>query len=81
MSTQLNNTFTVAERNVHLLSGDDWAPWFEQNVNDALSSIFLSIYMISDHWRSPEVGKLDLVETLARAAMRGKVDPIVQTKF
>ncbi len=71
MSTQLNNTFTVADKNVHLLSGDDWAPWFEQNVNDALSSIFLSIYMISDHWRSPEVGKLDLVETLARAAMRG----------
>ena len=71
MITKKINTFAVAEKNVELLSGDDWAPWFEYQVDNALSSVFLSIYMISDHWRSPEVGNLDLVETLARAAMRG----------
>lgn len=71
MSTKKNNTFAVAEKNVELLSGDDWAPWFEYQVENALTSVYLSIYMISDHWRSPEVGNLDLVETLARAAMRG----------
>jgi phosphatidylserine/phosphatidylglycerophosphate/cardiolipin synthase-like enzyme len=71
MITKLNNKFNIAEKNIELLSGDDWAPWFEYQVDNALSSVFLSIYMISDHWRSPETGKLDLVETLARAAMRG----------
>ena len=68
---QTENGYTVAEKNIHLLSGDSWAPWFEKEVNRASSSIHLSIYMISDHWRSPEVGNLDLVETLANAGYRG----------
>ena len=71
MNTKKNNSFAIAEKNIELLSGDDWAPWFEYQVDNALTSVYLSIYMISDHWRSLEVGKLDLVETLARAAMRG----------
>jgi phosphatidylserine/phosphatidylglycerophosphate/cardiolipin synthase-like enzyme len=33
--------------------------------------VHLSIYLLSDHWRSPEVGNLDLVNTLAQAAVRG----------
>ncbi len=68
---QTENGYTVAEKNIHLLSGDTWAPWFEKEVNRASSSIHLSIYMISDHWRSPDVGNLDLVETLANAGYRG----------
>ena len=68
---QTENGYTVAEKNIHLLSGDNWAPWFVKEVNQASSSIHLSIYMISDHWRSPEVGNLDLVETLANAGYRG----------
>jgi len=68
---QTENGYTVAEKNIHLLSGDSWAPWFEKEVNRASSSIHLSIYMISDHWRSPDVGNLDLVETLADAGHRG----------
>ena len=75
MKTKLNNRFNIAEKNIELLSGDNWAPWFEYQVDNALTSVFLSIYMISDHWRSPEVGRLDLVETLARAAMRGLTRP------
>ena len=61
----------VADANLTLLTGDDWAPWFEQAINEATDSIHLSIYMISDHWRSPEVGQLNLVKTLALAARRG----------
>jgi phosphatidylserine/phosphatidylglycerophosphate/cardiolipin synthase-like enzyme len=61
----------VADANVWLLSGDDWAPWFVQQVEQASSSLHLSIYMISDHWRSPEVGKLNLVKSLVNAGLRG----------
>ena len=62
---------TIADANLTLLTGDDWASWFETSVNEATESIHLSIYMISDHWRSPEVGQLNLVKTLASAAKRG----------
>ncbi|WP_262967237.1 phospholipase D-like domain-containing protein [Methylobacter psychrophilus] len=65
------SAFQVAEANIRLLSGDDWAPWFVQQVDQALTSIHLSIYMISDHWRSPEVGKLNLVDSLVKAGLRG----------
>lgn len=61
----------VANENIHLLTGDDWAPWFVNAVDQAVSSVHLSIYLLSDHWRSPEVGKLDLVNTLAQASVRG----------
>lgn len=61
----------VADANLTLLTGDDWAPWFEKSINEATNSLHLSIYMISDHWRSPEVGQLNLVKTLAQAAQRG----------
>ncbi|MGZ8944326.1 MAG: phospholipase D family protein [Methylococcaceae bacterium] len=65
------NGFTVAEANMWLLSGDDWAPWFVEHIDQALSSLHLSIYMISDHWRSPDVGKLNLVDILVNAGLRG----------
>lgn len=61
----------VASENIHLLTGDDWAPWFVKAVDQAVSSVHLSIYLLSDHWRSPEVGNLDLVNTLAQASVRG----------
>ena len=61
----------VACENIHLLTGDDWAPWFVNAVDQAVSSVHLSIYLLSDHWRSPEVGNLDLVNTLAQASVRG----------
>jgi phosphatidylserine/phosphatidylglycerophosphate/cardiolipin synthase-like enzyme len=61
----------VASENIHLLTGDDWAPWFVNAVDQAVSSVHLSIYLLSDHWRSPEVGNLDLVNTLAQASVRG----------
>lgn len=54
-----------------VLTGDDWAPWFQWAVNGAEKSIILSIYMISHHWRDPTTGKMDLVQTLADAAARG----------
>jgi hypothetical protein len=57
--------------NMQLLTGDDWAPYFVQHIEDALISIHLSIYMLSSHWRSPELGRLDLVTTLENAALRG----------
>ena len=61
----------VASENIHLLTGDDWAPWFVKAVDQAVSSVHLSIYLLSDHWRSPVVGNLDLVNTLAQASVRG----------
>ena len=61
----------VASENIHLLTGDEWAPWFVKAVDQAVSSVHLSIYLLSDHWRSPEVGNLDLVNTLAQASVRG----------
>ncbi|MEY3787965.1 MAG: hypothetical protein RIQ94_379 [Pseudomonadota bacterium] len=70
-SKRVTNEFNVAENNIILLSGDDWAKWFVTEVNQAKNSIHLSIYMISDHWRSPELGNLDLVKTLADAGRRG----------
>jgi len=54
-----------------LLTGDDWAPWFEWAVNSARESLYLSIYMISHHWRDPATKTLDLTKTLADAARRG----------
>jgi phosphatidylserine/phosphatidylglycerophosphate/cardiolipin synthase-like enzyme len=70
-SNVVENSYNVAENNIILLSGDDWAKWFVTEVNQASSSIHLSIYMISDHWRSPELGNLNLVKTLAEAGQRG----------
>ena len=66
-----NNSFDVATANIRLLTGDDWAPWFVKEVDQAITSIHLSVYMISDHWRSLEVGKLNLVDTLVNASLRG----------
>lgn len=54
-----------------LLTGDDWAPWLEWQIRRAQSSVYLSIYMISHHWRDPSTGKLDLTRTLAEAGARG----------
>jgi len=54
-----------------ILTGDDWAPWFEWAINSAETQILLSVYMISHHWRDPATGKLNLTQTLANAAARG----------
>lgn len=54
-----------------LLTEDDWAPWFQWAVARAEESVYLSIYMISHHWRDPTTGKMDLVQSLADAAVRG----------
>lgn len=68
----VNPPFTVQPPSkITILTGNDWAPWFEWAVHHATSSLLLSIYMISGHWRDPTVGKLDLVRTLAQAAERG----------
>lgn len=56
---------------VTLLTGDDWAPWLEWAIREARESIYLSIYMISHHWRDPTTGKLDMTATLAAAGARG----------
>lgn len=57
--------------NIEFLTGDAWAPRYTQAINAAESSIFLSIYMISHHWKSDSAYQLDLVETLQQAALRG----------
>ena len=57
--------------NMWLLTGDDWASWFVDSVSGAEESLHLSIYMISSHWRSPDLGGLDLVKVLESAAIRG----------
>ncbi|KAB2924161.1 MAG: hypothetical protein F9K25_17915 [Candidatus Contendobacter sp.] len=56
---------------LQLLTGDDWGPWLVNTLNAAEQSIFLSLYMLSPHWRVPTRFKLDLLDTLARCARRG----------
>ncbi|MDG4594216.1 MAG: phospholipase D-like domain-containing protein [Candidatus Contendobacter sp.] len=56
---------------LQLLTGDDWGPWLAETLDGAQSSILLSLYMLSHHWRVPSRFKLDLLDTLARCARRG----------
>lgn len=59
------------DANLWLLTGDDWAPWLVEAVNAATESLHLSIYMISHHWRNPDLGNLNPVQALKDAALRG----------
>ena len=71
MKPILPEPMTVSDENLWLLTGDDWAPFFIREVSQALTSIHLSIYMISDHWRAKEVGKINMVQTLCNAGLMG----------
>lgn len=70
-ATMTDAQITEANVNMWLLTGDEWAEWFESTVDAAQTSLHLSIYMISSHWRAPELHQVNLVRTLENAALRG----------
>lgn len=59
------------EARFRLLSGDDWGPWFAKTLREAESSVLVSVYMISHHWRVPNRFKLDLLNEMAQCGRRG----------
>lgn len=66
-----NESIKEASVNMWLLTGDDWSSWFESAIDEATTSLHLSIYMISSHWRAPELNRVNLIRTLENAALRG----------
>lgn len=61
----------TGEATLILLSGDHWGPWLNAALRQAQTSILLSVYMVSHHWRAHRKGDLNLLETLEQAAHRG----------
>lgn len=59
------------EARFRLLSDDDWGPWFARTLREATTSVLVSVYMISHHWRVPNRFRLDLLHELAQCGRRG----------
>lgn len=66
-------TITDPGATLTLLSGDTWGPWTIQTLRNAETSVLLSIYMVSPHWRVPNRFKLDMLEALKECATRGLI--------
>ena len=62
---------TDPDAKMQILSGDGWGPWMMKTLQKAEKSVFMSIYMVSPHWRVPNRFKLDLLATLQGCAERG----------
>ncbi|MDS4029494.1 MAG: phospholipase D-like domain-containing protein [Candidatus Contendobacter sp.] len=56
---------------IHLLTDDAWGPWFKAEIEKARSSVLLSIYMVSHHWRIPNRFGYDLLDILQQCGRRG----------
>lgn len=69
--TRLQIPQATGEATLLLLSGDHWGPWLDAALRHATTSILLSVYMVSHHWRAHRKGDLNLLATLAAAASRG----------
>ena len=52
------------EAQLWLLTEDDWAPFLESQLRAAAESVFISVYMVSRHWKDPGRGRTNLLETL-----------------
>jgi phosphatidylserine/phosphatidylglycerophosphate/cardiolipin synthase-like enzyme len=61
----------INDAKVTLLTGDDWSVFLERSLNNATTSVYVSVYLFSHHWGKVVVGRTDLYGALQNVAKRG----------